>query len=249
MGGVQDWSITVGKQLERMGHTVKFWEPGKPEPGFFDWGIFANKNHTAHLLANCDKTLLVSHGIIDEEEPCDADVVAAVSEEVKEKWGIDGPVIRQPIDVDFWSPSDEPRSGVMRFSYRGGLREAKRAALRLKMPYAHNRRLSQPEALDLIRRSRCVLATGRSALQAMACNIPVVICDHRAAYMEPMMASDLSSQMRVNYSGRTGFSVDPIHLASMIREEMDSGGQRGHVVKHHHHEIITREIVECLKSV
>jgi hypothetical protein len=78
-----------------------------------------------------------------------------------------------------------------------------------------------------------VLATGRAALEAMACDVPVVICDHRSAYQGPLMDLDIDGSMTRNYSGRGGETPTIENVRAAIEHAIDSGGKREHVLKHH----------------
>jgi hypothetical protein len=121
IGGVQTWVRTVAACLRQLGHEVVLFEGGEPRPpGRFDVGILANLNHTGHLAKKCKRVLQVSHGIIEEERP-QFPHVAFTSEEVRDYWQGNGPVIRQPVDLTFWSPTKNGKALLTRFSYRTGL--------------------------------------------------------------------------------------------------------------------------------
>ena len=181
-GGVQTWGKTVGDELERRGFSVEFYEQGDPEPkGEFLLGIMANACDTmGAVLGRCDHVLGVSHGIIEPEKPIPGTPYVFTSEEIRDYWGsrerITGPVIRQPIDLDFWRPFDEvtPRKHFVRFSYRHGLPEARQAAEALEMPFFHFHRGDPSAVRDCLRKAGVVLATGRAALEAMACGTPAI---------------------------------------------------------------------------
>lgn len=248
VGGVQTWSATVAKELIRRGHVVHFWEPGFPDPGRYDLGIFANHRHTDHLFCNADKTLLITHGIIQEEKPVyGCDFVAAVSEEVRDHWELDCPIIRQPIDLDFWTEQITRRQAVIRYSYRAGLPEAQHAASILGLPYYHNRKLDHHTAKPMLQRAQCVLASGRSALEAMACGAPVVIADARTHYMKPLFSTDIEGQMERSYSGRGGHVPTPDGLCEAIRAAIQRGSLRGWVEKHHDSKKIVDQILGILQ--
>src|SRR5690606_29899250 len=151
------------------------WGPEWPLPaGRFEVGIVANVPFTRPAMDLCDRVLVVSHGIIEAERP-EGDLVAFTSEGVRAHWGMQGPVIRQPIDLVFWSPAGGRRRYLTRFSYRGGLRYLPRVAHRMGLEFQHVAKLHPFDVRAILRDSACVLATGRAALEAMACGVPVVI--------------------------------------------------------------------------
>ena len=245
IGGVQSWCATVGAELARLGHEVVFWGPEWRFPvGSFDAGIVANVPFTRAVLPQCDRVLMVSHGIIPAEEP-EGSVVAYTSEGVRDHWGGSGPVIRQPIDLDFWSPGDGGKY-LTRFSYRRGLDFLPRLADRMGLRFRHVASLSQAEAREVLRSSACVLATGRAALEAMACGVPVVICDHRSAYQGPLMDPDTLGAMARNYSGRGGVTPTPGNLAEAVQHAMGVGSLRAHVEAHHDARKVTQQLLELV---
>ena len=217
IGGLQSWIKTVRAELERMGHSVSEWQPEMPLAGTFDLGIVANLSVTRPVLNFCRRSVCVSHGIIDAERPeagCDRHVF--VSEGVRDHWGWDGDIVRQPIDLDFWRPGDEWRGWVTRYSYRTAPILGQETADALGMPYRHVRSVTHEQAREALQSSALVFATGRAALEAMACGAPTVIYDHRAAYQGPLMGGGLESQMRNSYSGRGGKApgLDRVQLAA-----------------------------------
>lgn len=244
IGGVQTWSATVGLELARLGHTVVYWGPEWELPsGHFDAGVFANWKHTHRAAKNCKNILKISHGIIDDEQGGKG--FAATSEEVGQRWGSALCVIRQPIDLDYWTPADYPRKYLTRFSYRRGLPYLQDIAQSLGLHYQHIRDLSPHAVRDALRRSAVVVATGRAALESMACGAPVVIADDRE-YQGPLMhAGDIIECMKRNYSGRGGIVPDPKSMIDAITAAMADGSMRDHVIEHHDVKKITRQIL-CL---
>ena len=252
IGGVQSWCRTVMRELMRRKHEVITWGPEQPVPlGGFDLGIIANSGDTEQAFKWCAKSLNVCHGLIPAERPCDGVPVVYTSEEVRDHWGGDGKVIRQPIDTEFWSPmirygeSLNLRIHLTRFSYRGGLEFVKAIAEDLQYPYQHVRNLTPEKAREVIRKSACVLATGRAALEAMACDVPVVIVDHRSAYQGPLMDLSVIGAMIRNYSGRGGVVPKIENLRSAIEESIQAGGKREHVLKHHDVQDVTDQLLEA----
>lgn len=247
IGGLQSWIYTVACELTRRGHAVTCWQPGKVLVGRFHMGIFANLAHTRECLAAVDQSILVSHGIIDAERPePGCDVTAFVSENVRDHWGMNGPVIRQPIDLEFWSPGNGERHHLVRYSYRTGRFHGPEVARRMGLPYRHVHGVSHIVARAAMRGGVCVYATGRAALEAAACGVPVVIYDHRAAYQGPLLA-EFDGQMEKSYSGRGGIEPGMRDVMAATEKAIERGSRRAHVEEHHD----VRKIVEqllCLMS-
>lgn len=230
-GGVQSWMLTIYDELGNMGHEPRMWGPEMALPcERFDLGIFANTRYTRPAMKLCNRTLVVSHGIIPDEQPTGGDACAFTSEEVRDRWGMDGPVIRQPIDLRFWKPAPARRIYLTQFSYRGKLDFVPRMASDMGLKYRHIHNSTPREARDILRQSACVLATGRAALEAMACGAPTVICDHRSQYQGPLMDTDIEHAMMHNYSGRGGM----VPTLENVREAiMNAKANTFHVAKHH----------------
>lgn len=244
IGGVQTWVATIAKELVRLGHEVTFFEGGQREPdGRYDLGIFANWGYTGHMIKRCNSVVQVSHGIIEPERPAYPKVMFT-SEGVRDHWGVEGPILRQPIDLDFWQPGDEKRTYLTRFSYRRGLDFVPGIAQRLGLEYIHLRNFKPREVRKILQRSACVLATGRAALEAMACGAPVLICDHRSSYQGPLMDRNWVNAMYNNYSGRGGV-VPTVHNVEFgIKQTMLLGCNRAHVELCHDARQIVKELLE-----
>lgn len=242
IGGLQSWIETVGTELERCGHTVDYWEPhdfpscnnsanyGKT----FDIGILANIELTRPALVCCRKSILVSHGIIEAEKPdLSCDRLMFVSEGVQNHWGLEGEIIRQPIDLNFWRPEAIDRTMVTRYSYRGGNTHCKAVAKHLGLNFHHAKGVSHLKARKAINKSKIVFATGRAALESMACDVPTVIYDHRSAYQAPLLGVNVQSEMENSYSGRSGFTPSREQLLAATKDTLEAGGLRSWVAKHH----------------
>lgn len=233
IGGVQSYCRTVGRELEKRGHEVETWGPEQPVPlGGFDLGIIANVADTSRALEYCRKNLVVCHGIIPAEKPI-GDHVVYTSEEVRDHWGGGGAVIRQPIDLDFWRPNPAERIYLTRFSYRSGLKFIPQIAKSMHLQYQHIRNLDSRGVREILRKSRCVIATGRAALEAMAVGVPVVIADHRSAYQGPLMDLDIEGSAKRNYSGRGGITPTLANVTGAINAAISRGSMREYVEKHH----------------
>lgn len=243
IGGVQSWCRTVAGELRKRSHEVILWGPELPLiHDQFDYGIIANISSTKKAAEQCRKHLTVCHGIIPAETP-PTEHVAFTSEQVRDHWDGNGPIIRQPIDLDFWSPVQPDRKYLTRFSYRGGLPFLPTLAKTLGLLPHHIRNANPEGSRHIVRQSACVLATGRAALEAMACGIPVVICDHRSSYQKPLFDPDTTGAMVRNYSGRGGIrpTIDNIEWA--VRKAMKTGSLRDHVEKHHNVENIADQLL------
>lgn len=247
IGGVQSWCRTVARELARRGHEVETWGPEQLLPAStFDLGIIANALDCKEVLNRCGKTVVISHGIIPAERPFGAPIVYT-SEEVRDHWGGLGSVLRQPIDLTFWSPG--PCSGekiyLTRFSYRSGLRFVPQLAKSMGLKYCHVRKADSRRAREILRQSACVLATGRAALEAMACGAPVVLCDHRSAYQGPLMDADVRSAVYRNYSGRGGVTPTPHNVRGAIEASIRRGSIRDYVEAHHNVVDIVDQLLEA----
>ena len=235
IGGVQSWCRTVANELTLRGYDVTTWGPEQGIPvGGFDLGIIANASDTSRAFAWCRKTLNICHGIIPAEKPATNDLTVFTSEEIRDHWHGEGPIIRQPIDTAFWSPGQWPlRINLTRFSYRAGLPFVRNIAQAMEMPYHHLRDQNENAVRNVLQKSGCVLATGRAALEAMSCDVPVVLCDHRSAYQGPLMDLDVLGAMTRNYSGRGGVTPTIKNVRDAIEMMMGSNTWREHVLKHH----------------
>lgn len=244
IGGLQSWIKTVRAELERRGHQVREWQPGMPLNGTFDLGIVSNIKLTRPVLNFCRDSVCVSHGIIDAEKPqAGANRYLFVSEGVRDHWGMEGGIIRQPIDLQFWKPSDARRTHVTRYSYRAAEIHGKATADALGLPYRHIRNVSHEQAREYLQYSALVFATGRAALESMACGAPTVIYDHRAAYQGPLLDDgDRERSMKNSYSGRGGYEPTPADVLNAARTELLMGSPRVWVEQNHD----ARQVVDCL---
>lgn len=244
VGGVQSWCRTVANELARRGHEVETWGPEQPVPlGGFDLGVLANGSDTKQVHGQCGRRIHVSHGIIPAEKPY-GDPAVFTSEEVRDHWDGQGAILRQPIDLAFWTPIKCEKTYLTRFSYRGGLRFIPSLAQELKLEYKHVRNLESRAVREILRRSACVLATGRAALEAMACGSPVVLCDHRSAYQGPLMDLDIEGASTRNYSGRGGVTPTSDLVRGAIVISMARGSMRRYVEQTHNVVDIADQILE-----
>lgn len=252
MGGVQSWIKTVRKEFEAMGHECVEWQPGFPaRQGAFDLGIFAHWSLTRQHEPLCAKVINITHGIIEPERPSAAeDWVWAVSEGVRAHWRIpNAPIIRQPIDTEFWRPAAEPDRGpplVVRWGYRQTPLKGQDLARTLGADYVHAASLSHEEGRRLLQKATLVLASGRAALEAMACGAPTLIYDHRKTYQGELFDPSLVHAIGQSYSGRGGFTptVDELTRAAQAALQKPRPLWREWVLKHHDSAKIAREILE-----
>lgn len=249
IGGLQSWIKTVHEGLYA-DHDVTVWQAGDPKPsGRFDLGIMANYGDTSAVWPLCDRITNVCHGIIEAERPRKADTNVFTSEGVLAHWGIPGVVLRQPIDLNYWRPGLGPAWGrkglLLRYSYRAGLPFVSQIAKDMGLEYTHARNVDHEQARSLFARSAVVLATGRAALEAMACGAPVVICDHRAAYQDALLHDrSLVDAMTHNYSGRGGVAPNAKNLREEIDKAIAAGSQRRHVETYHDARKIVAELIK-----
>ncbi|ODM46151.1 hypothetical protein A9320_26885 [Ruegeria sp. PBVC088] len=241
IGGLQSWIDTVAAELRRLGYSVILWEPGRHAPPPCDLGILANWAETGHLARLCERVVNVSHGIIEAERPGPADRVICVSEGVRDHWGVAADVLRQPIDLAFWTPGEARGAALaVRFSYRGSRTHCPQAAARLRLRYLHLRDARPVPARCVLRQAAVVWATGRAALEAMACGAPVVLYDHRSAYQRALLDGDLTRQMHNSYSGRGGITPD---LTEVVAAARGAAPARAWVEAHHDVRAIVPELL------
>lgn len=239
IGGVQSWIEAIKGALK--GHQVDTWGRGEPVPTHrYDMGILANWCDTSHLAAWCDKYITVSHGIIKPERPGPNPLFT--SEEVRNHWYGKGDIIRQPIDLKFWSPADVDKVFLTQFSYRSRLPYIPEIAETLGLEYIHVADLSPIQVRAALRQSACVLATGRAAVEAMACGVPVVICDDRP-YQGALLDTDTTGAMKRNYSGRGGVLPDPVNVTEAILDAIERGSLRRHAERYHDAEKIADDLL------
>lgn len=247
IGGVQSWIDTVARCLMARGHDVLVSGP-KGAPGMrakFDIGILAHARRTAVLSALCRRVAWISHGVIAEEEPPKGGKIFYTSEDVRDRWArAGGVVVRQPIDLSFWTPSEERRSTLVFYSYRApdacGL-DNLADALGLEFRWLKDAKPEQARAT--LRGAALVCASGRAALEAMACGAPTLILDHRPYNGGPLVEPDLEKAMRANYSGRGGFDPASIDLVPIARAAMATQFPRAYVAEHHDVEIVADEML------
>lgn len=232
---------------EASGENVDFWERGRPVRKKYDLGIFCHIKHTKALIPHCKKTILVTHGVVNEERPSnDCDITLATSEEVRDHWGLDCPIIRQPIDTAYWSVSKRSFLSLCRFAYRRGETHSQSVSRLLSLNYERIAGLKSDQILEILARSAVCHATGRAALEAMSCGVPTVIYDHREAY-QPHLLDDgpLLSSATTNYSGRGGTKNPSVgHVFKATQKALDTKfDYRQYILENHDAKKIAKEIL------
>lgn len=243
-GGVQSWISTVARRLLERGHSVSVWGEKRRLPkGRFDVGIISHYRQTSIAITRCAKVIGVSHGIINDERPNRKWPLICTSEEVRDHWG-GGDVIRQPIDLEFWSPQEERDPVLIFYSYRApesfGIEHA---AAKLGLRFKWLKGVSEFEARAELGRATAVCASGRAALEAMSCGVPTVICDWRAYNGGPLLCEEMTFAMKNNYSGRGGVTPTPESIAKAVECAMAKQFPRAHVAEFHDSGRITGEIL------
>lgn len=243
IGGVVSWVWTIRRELERLGHTVQEWQPGMRLDGApFDLGILANARLTAPVATHCARVVEVCHGFLSGDAPLGTlGRLVYVSESTRDRWGMPGGIIRQPIDLTFWHAAQGiNRSGAVRYSYRRTPTHCEAAAKALGMEYRQVRGVKYEAARAALQSAALVFASGRAALEAMACGAPVVIYDNRATYQAPLAADSLGQQKAQNYSGRGGFEPTVGDLITMTRAARPA---REWIELHHDAAEIVQELI------
>lgn len=246
IGGVQTWMDTMDRALTDMGFEVTLWSPHDPIPDrTFDYHVMA---HRAGLDIKAAKRIGISHGIIREEKPASGIPYIATSEEVRDHWELEGPILRQPIDLGLWQPHFfKYDRKVIHFDYRSECDLARKAAGKLGFKYERITNQDQRGCYTKIGDAEVVLATGRAALEASAMGRPVLIYANSPFYgraVDPCY----KSAMRHNYSARGGCRIGLNDLALCISQAIERGGWRSQVVEHHDHRKIAAQLVEILES-
>lgn len=242
-GGVQTWVSTMRDAFVQMGHSVMVADSQFETIDRAELGVFANWRHVERFADRCDRVIPICHGIVDDETPAPGSWFT--SEEVRDHWRGSGPIIRQPIDLSWWAPGGHPERMIVRYAARGGLEWLPDLADLMGYEFTHASGMSHWNARQLLWRADCVIASGRCAVEAMACGAPVVVCDERH-YQGPLMDADPFGAMHRNYSGRGGVAPDEESLRAAILRAMDRRHLfRAHAELHHDASAVARQILEA----
>jgi hypothetical protein len=162
----------------------------------FDLGIISQVQTAPVVKAGiCDKTVYVSHGLGNADKPLlGCDVVCAMSDEVKDKWGIKN-LIYNPVDTEwFYYPKK-----VLYLSEHGGLKGVlKQACDELGYELRHAKKTW--DVKGAICWADVVVGVGRGCLEAMSCGKSVIVADYRKYNGKPLM--DYTYNVSHNCSGR-----------------------------------------------
>lgn len=254
VGGVQTWIDTVRTELQKRGYECSTWAWREPIPTRrFDFGIFAHLMHTEPLLGLCDRQLAIAHGVVGVENvPSGSYLRGFTSEEVARSCGAVEPIIRQPIDLDFWKPGPcqykLAPGNFVHYGYRSPVDCHGAAASLLGLRSYHLKRNTKAVIRDILRQAEVVMATGRAACEAMACGARVVICDNRSTYQGPLLDPDTVGAMTRNYSGRGGAEPNAYTLAEAAKAAIARGPMRAHAEQHHDVRKITDQILALLEG-
>lgn len=234
-GGVQSWCETIAKALNARQIKTEFWGPRMRLPSErFDLCLLANASKAYLAAKAARKAVNICHGVIAEEKPFGDLPVVYTSEEIRDHWRRPGPIVPQPIDMEFWSPDDSRRDLLLFYSYRSpeslGL---ERTAEALGLRFVWIKSATHETARAAMRQSAICFASGRAALEAMACNAPTVVCDWRDYNGGPLMQDDLEQAARRNYSGRGGVDPRAADLVEIARRTIEAQRPRDYVEARH----------------
>jgi hypothetical protein len=188
--GVELFNWTLAKELSKT-HDVSFFTfvPGKASQKIsnyariitkldqdekFDWLICSHNSCYKKVSHLCKTKLFVSHGLLSSLDDLPGDPSAltlGVSEEVFNSRKALG-VIRNPIDMERFSPSDEWGRGILYLSAEQQPRILDKIE-RLGIPV--ERCSGEWNVEDYINKSEIVVSGARGALEAMACKKPAIV--------------------------------------------------------------------------
>ena len=269
--GVYTWSETVRQAMVANGH--KLWRDGcgcTPDVTIGSVGLHLEPKPVLGYLQVC-------HGIVEPERPPSyprdsGAKTAYVSEEARDYWSfhegylvqccapsIAGkcvcPIILQPINLDFWKPdpSVRQRKRIVRYGYyKGCLNETLQwLAPEIGYQYEHVSNATHHEARAKIREAALVIASGRSALEAAACGVPVLLADDRfyneqGGLIEGPLADVYPTSNLANFSGRAaGHPVTESFLQCEIRVAIESGPCRYLIEENHDSRKIAEQLLEA----
>jgi hypothetical protein len=236
-------------------HSVAQAYEGWPPP--FDLGIIAPAKCFDPVHHLCKQTIQITHGVVEPEAPLEAaDFNVFVSEEARDHWGIDGPVIRNPIDTNRYAPAGPPRSKlttVAHFSNYDDIKNLQVACHYLGVRLVRVKHQPYPEVIKRLTDADMIFAVGRSAYEAMSMGREVVFCDNRAYYGDYESLGDgLASQVygfarEFNCSGRWAkhdWTVEDFIGILGDYDERSGQANRRVIIDEHDHRNIADELLE-----
>lgn len=218
----------------------------RPPKTRVDVAMIAHAKRT-WVISGCAETVInVSHGVIPEEAPQTREKTVFTSEEVRSFWKRPGSVIPQPIDMDFWRPADTDRRSLLFYSYRSpdalGL-DAVADKLGLEFRFLTN--ATPDEAREAMQSAAVCFASGRAALESMACDAPTVICDHRDYNGGPLCEIDMDRARFTNYSGRGGVSPSLEMLETAALQAIETQRPREYCAQWHEAGAVTEKLMQA----
>lgn len=209
-------------QLTERGHQCSIWGPEfSAISGRYDLAIIANANFTDYAAGAWNSAINICHGIVSDERPSDQFKTFYTSEEVRAHWGGKGSILRQPIDLQFWNPATEARRRFVFYSYRAeNVFGLDALAKELGLDFVWLKNVEAKEARACLQGAALACASGRAALEAMACGAPTMICDWRGYNGRPLVCPNMDKARAYNYSGRGGVSPSDIDMGKLARETM-----------------------------
>jgi len=264
IGGSQTWCATVAAELSSRGHQVQL--AGAIDGDGYESPIDLAIVSHAQLWGpgwNCT-TINVSHGIIGMERPGKGfDHYVFVSEEARDHWNHRfhdpdakaisdalNPVIRQPIDCEFWQPNGRQRESLLyRHSYYPGLHWLPGLASEMGFEFAQGKSRPKLDARASLLTASLAFSSGRGALESMACGTPTIICDMRAyADEQPLMhrpTLGLEPMPLTSYSGRGGEAATKDLVRDEVARCLDAEiDWRAWVVERHEASMIVDQLLE-----
>lgn len=216
----------------------------------FDLAIVSQNSTFEAARKVAERVIFVSHGIGEMEmppisiDPPIEPVCVYVSEESQRWTPGHGHVIRQPIDTEYWKPHGMgvPIFDVLRVSYHRGMAWLPKLCSNNGWTFYHARNESTGSLRSVMRTAGVVIASGRSALEAMSCGAKVIVADERSYNGKALMATDRGT-MQHNYSGRGGIEATPERIESAIKMRGAIAPQREHVFQHHDVRKIVTELL------
>lgn len=227
------------------------------ETPLFDVGIISPACCFLPAKYLCAQTIQITHGILLPEAPLEAaDFNVFVSEEARQHWGIDGAIIRNPIDTNRYAPAGPPRSKlrvVAHFSNYDDILNLQIACDQLGVRINRVKHQAYPEVIQLLTDADMIFAVGRSAYEAMSMGREVVFCDNRNYYGDfGSLGDGLASQVygmarEYNCSGRWGkydWSVEEFISILDAYDERSGQANRQVIIHEHDHRAIANELLE-----